>query len=90
MSVLIALANAPLGKTATLACGKLLKFRAAIQKSPVLHRTTVRARQLVLSTPDDRTRLGAIGLAGYRAPYGGWRWWLSCPEVLGSEYSVEQ
>lgn len=80
VSALIELSNAPLGTTATFAWGDVLTLRAAIKKGRESRRSDARARQLDLSTSDDRTRLGTLGLVGYAAPYGGIRWWLSCPE----------
>lgn len=82
MSVLVQLANAPTGTRATLAWGERgerLKFRASIRNSREQPDNGAVARQLDLSTLGDRKRLGAIGLKGYCAPYGGVRWWLSCP-----------
>lgn len=77
---LAALTSAPVGRTGTLVWGSRLSLRAATRTTRELPGHEETTRELILSTSDDRQRLGVLGLSGYRAPYGGVRWWLSCPE----------
>jgi hypothetical protein len=79
VSALLELAKAPAGTVAGFAWGELLKLQATIEEKRGPLGNTLTARRVIVSDLEG-VQLGAVMLLGYRAPFGGVRWWLACPE----------
>lgn len=77
VAALLKLARSPAGMVAGFAWGELLTLRATIGKDDPLE-NTLTTRHITLCNMDGVQRATVL-LTGYRAPFGGVRWWLACP-----------
>lgn len=79
VSALLELAKAPAGRVSGFAWGELLKLRATSGEPEDLLENTLTVRRITFCNMEG-VQLGAVMLAGYRAPFGGVRWWIDCPQ----------